>query len=139
MPEVNNIHLDFRLALSCASLWFYVFGIFILAIEATSVLFLLVLISGPVATYFIIHKLALPQPEEALAIEILGREVMPGVDGKSECEIGTSPENNETDGIVMPVIAHRFSGIDAPENTLEALDLVGTDNIFWQLKISSHH
>lgn len=125
MPlEVYNLSFDSRLAYSCASLWLYLFGIFILAVEATNGIFMLMLLTGPVVTYYVIKKLAIPQPPEVLVKEILGREIKPEAETTIEgLSNGCSLPEEETGEVYMPVIAHRFAGLDAPENSIEALEL----------------
>lgn len=121
MPfEVKSFILDPRLVFSCVSLWTYFFGIFILAVEATNPLFLFILLSGPLLTYFVLQTLAVPQPNKTIAEEILGRPLQPDIEYTSDCD------EKEDFLVQIPVIAHRFAGLDAPENTLEALELVCT-------------
>ncbi|CAH1398596.1 unnamed protein product [Nezara viridula] len=119
MPlEVNSINpIDSRLAFSCVSLWTYFFGIFILAVEATNPLFLLVILIGPVATYYFLLQISIPQPNLEIAEEILGRPLIPEYTNENDCD------EKEDHRVQMPVIAHRFAGLDAPENTLEALEV----------------
>lgn len=122
MPfDIPNTKFDGALAYSCVSLWFFVFGIFILSVEATNGLFLIFLIACPLLTYLAIMKVAIPQPNEAIVTEVLGRNICPEFD--SEDVPVNNPNEDECEHVLMNVIAHRFAGLDAPENTIEALDL----------------
>lgn len=62
--------------------------------------------------------MTIPQPNLDIAEEILGRPLIPEYSKGNDCD------EKEDHRVQMPVIAHRFSGLDAPENTLEALEVV---------------
>lgn len=125
MPlEVYNLCFDSRLAYACVSLWLYLFGVFIIAVEATNILFMLALISGPLATYYFVQKMSIPQPPGSLVKEVLGREIKPESEATIEGLIdSTNISEEDSESVLMTAIAHRFAGLDAPENSLEALDL----------------
>ncbi|KAF6203340.1 hypothetical protein GE061_003758 [Apolygus lucorum] len=103
---------DLRLFIACFLFWCYSFGFLMVAVEATnrSTAFLLVL--APIITYIVIKRLSIPPPSDEVVNEVLGRWLEESEDGS---ESDSAPPT-------IGVWAHRFAGLDAPENTLEALD-----------------
>lgn len=117
--------VDFKLACSCLYLWIWIFTIFLLAVEVTNLFVMSLLIAGPIVTYWLITTFAIPTPHESIVQEILGSELK----GDILCESSSSSGDvvscpDEPTDFAMKVIAHRFAGIEAPENSLEALELV---------------
>uniref|UniRef100_A0A224XQU3 Putative glycerophosphoryl diester phosphodiesterase n=1 Tax=Panstrongylus lignarius TaxID=156445 RepID=A0A224XQU3_9HEMI len=114
--------LNCNLACSCFYLWMWIFTIFVLAVEITNFYVLSILIAGPAVTYWLITSYAIPPPKESSVLEILGTELKGELKGMYS-DYDSSSHSNEPNDFIMKVVAHRFAGIEAPENSLVALDL----------------
>ncbi|XP_014257446.1 glycerophosphodiester phosphodiesterase 1 [Cimex lectularius] len=109
---------------SCFLLWVVPFAAFLTAVEATGYLVLTVLVFGPLCSYLGIAYCSVPQPPDSVVREILGEQVQSrsprylpcGGSGKQDA----GPSTKDVNRVIA--IAHRFAGIDAPENTTTALD-----------------
>lgn len=99
------------------------------AVEATNRSTALLLVAAPVATVFLIKKFSVPPVNEEMANEVLGLWKDMELD-QSLSFMSSTPSQDDRSSSggnyqqVFSVWAHRFAGLDAPENTLEALDVV---------------
>ncbi|CAA9997998.1 unnamed protein product, partial [Nesidiocoris tenuis] len=113
----SSVANDIRLVISCVHFWICFFACLLLAIEVTNTgVTTLVIILAPIATFCLIRKYSVPLPSEAVVNEVLGKW-MEGSDEDKD-----SSGDREAELPTIPVWAHRFAALDAPENTLEALD-----------------
>ncbi|KAL1128863.1 hypothetical protein AAG570_013397 [Ranatra chinensis] len=97
-------------------LWTACYGLLVLAIEATNLAVLVGLLAGPLATYYCLKHYAIQPCDPMSVTEVLGIDLedKTGEDGAAM--------DIAQDNLVLKVIAHRFAGIDAPENSLAALE-----------------
>ncbi|KAK9502884.1 hypothetical protein O3M35_011571 [Rhynocoris fuscipes] len=116
--------IDKKLACSCFYFWTSFIAFCLLAIEITDVFMFLILLAGPALSYWLICAYSIPPPEDCVVKEILGTELTGELfapepmllsSNKTEC-------TDNTNEFVLKAIAHRFAGIEAPENSMQALD-----------------
>lgn len=73
-----------------------------------------------IGVYYVVKHFCLPRGDEMLVKEVLGADVYDDLNGDGLKEDNQSGE----DVYKMKIVAHRFAGLDAPENSLAALDNV---------------
>lgn len=113
--------IDFGVFLNCTLIWLFIYGFFIVAVEATNFYVTLVWILASVFTYILLHYLAVPQPTPSIVNEVLGSD--PRTVKPKDVETASTNEKYRQDGEsenVFKVFAHRGAGLDAPENSIAA-------------------
>jgi len=116
LPDLDTI--NFQILCACFTAWFCFYSWFLLAVEVTNLFVLILLLSFPVASFYIEKIFALAQPPEAVIVEVLGEDPRKVPDDLPPDEIKDCLEGKT----LIKVYAHRFAGLDAPENSLSALE-----------------
>jgi hypothetical protein len=98
---------EVRLWLSLVWVWGVIYGLGVVLIEATQPWVLSALLLGPLASYLVCRSYRLEPPS------------LPSV----EDVLGVDPLHSQGESFLREV-GHRFAGLDAPENTLHALEIV---------------
>lgn len=111
---------DYGVFVNCTRIWLFIYGFFIVVVEATNLYVTIILLLASLLTYILLCHLAVPQPIPSVVNEVLG--IDPRVVKHKELDKKSTNDNyqQEESENVFKVFAHRGAGLDAPENSIAA-------------------
>ncbi|XP_075236257.1 glycerophosphodiester phosphodiesterase 1 isoform X2 [Lycorma delicatula] len=114
---------ELNLIYCCYTLYILLYGIFIVAVEATSFGQGICLITIPLIMYCAFKIIAIPKPSKSEIKEVLGVDIWRQFKERNTDEINADLRDFD-DGngdLTFKTIAHRGAGLDAPENSISAV------------------